>query len=176
MATFTRLYDGFIDGLAYLAGLTLLAMSVWVTYEVFMRYVFLAPTIWSVDLAEYALVYVTFLAGPWLLKHDGHVRIELLVDVLSPARQRTLGIAVSIVGAVVCMVFAWQTWITVADFYSRGITMNKVWQVPHWLPYAAMPVGMFFMGTEFLRRAYRYITTAGGDADLKKMTHDVRIN
>ena len=130
---------------------------------------FLAMSLWSYTTRADLTRYSTFL-------FMGLIGVVLASVVNLFLQSGTLQLVVSIIGAIVCLVFAWQTSLTVADFYERGISMNKVWQVPHWLPYAAMPVGTFFMGTEFVRRAYRYATTTGGDADLKKMTHDVRIN
>jgi TRAP-type C4-dicarboxylate transport system permease small subunit len=60
----SRAYDRLIVAMAYLAGLLIIGMSLWISYEVVARYVFLRPTIWAADLSEYTLLWSTFLAAP----------------------------------------------------------------------------------------------------------------
>ena len=39
------------------------------------------------------------------------------------------------------------------DAYTRGLVFARSWTVPRWIPLAAIPVGSFFLATEFLRSA-----------------------
>ena len=151
-------YDRLIDALALLAALSIGCMCVWVSYEVVMRYLFTRPTIWTVDLSEYTLLWSTFLAAPWVLKREGHVTIDLLVNVLNQAMRRRLGIVVSLIGAAICAVYAGSTAQSVIEFYERDLIIRHDWEIKQYIPYIAIPVGGTLLTIEFLRRAYRYWT------------------
>ncbi|MDG1207885.1 MAG: TRAP transporter small permease, partial [Paracoccaceae bacterium] len=115
---FDQIYRGFERLTAFLAAIAamlILLMSLWITYDVLSRYLFNASSPWAFDLSEYALVWITFLAAPWVLMQDRHVRIELLVDVLPPRVQRVLGIAVCIAALLTCAILTWRTGIAALD-------------------------------------------------------------
>lgn len=150
-------YTALIDGLAAVSALILIGMSLWVSYDVTLRYVFVAPTSWADDLSEYGLLWATFLAAPWVLRNGGHVRVELLVVRLSESHRRRLEVACSVLGAIVCAIFAWQTALTVIEFYMRGLMMARIWRIPLWMPYAAIPVGSSLLAMEFFLRALRIV-------------------
>ncbi len=153
---FGAAYDWLIDTLALLAALAIGCMAVWVTYEVVMRYLFTRPTIWTVDLSEYTLLWTTFLAAPWVLKREGHVTIDLVVNMLRPSAKRRLGIFVSLLGAAICAVYSWSTAQSVIEFHERDLIIRHLWEVKQYIPYIAIPVGGALLTIEFLRRAYRY--------------------
>lgn len=151
-----RFYENLIFAMAVLAGVILVGMSLWVTYDVLMRYVLASPTIWADDLSEYGLLWATFLAAPWVLRQEGHVRVGLVVERLAPRHQRLIGIGTSLVGALVCGIFAWQTAMTTADFFARGLIVARNWAIPLWVPYVIIPWGSAFLVIEFVARAARY--------------------
>lgn len=148
-------YDRLIEALAAVSALSIAAMAVWVSYEVVVRYVFVSPTSWAVDLAEYAMIWSTFLAAPWVLQRSGHVSIDLLTSHLSPRARRSLDIATALAGAVICAVFAWYSAATVIEFYVRGSTIDRLWPVPRYLPFVPIPLGTALLAIEFLRRAWQ---------------------
>ena len=94
--------------MAIVAAALTLAMSGWITYDVLTRYFLDWASPWAFDLSEYALVWITFLAAPWILMNDCHIRIELLVDVLSIKAQRLFGIVVCLAAIGTCAVLAWR--------------------------------------------------------------------
>lgn len=155
-------YNKLVLGMAILAGVILAGMSLWISYDVVMRYVFARPTIWADDLSEYALLWATFLAAPWVLQNEGHVRIELLVDQLSVKWRNAVAVAASSLCAVVSAIFTWQTGLTSMEFFNRGMIMARSWEIPTWVPYAAIPLGGAFLTIEFVLRALRYARGGNG--------------
>jgi TRAP-type C4-dicarboxylate transport system permease small subunit len=138
------------------AGISAIAlglMALWVTYDVVARYLLQAPTDWAGDLAEYALLWATFLGSPWLVRRNGHIMVELMVDRLSPsARDRVLR-ASWIIAALACGIFAYQAGLKTLFFYETGRVVSKSWEIPLFVPYLAMPIGMALMTIECLRMA-----------------------
>lgn len=150
-----RAWDRLVDALALIAALILGAMALHIGYDVAARYLFASPTDWSNDLSEYSLLWATFLAAPWLVRTGGHVRIDILTERLPARPNHVLAIVVALAGAAVCVVAAWQTGVETFDYWRRGTIFAKVWAVPQWIVYVAMPVGFVAMAVEFLRNAVR---------------------
>lgn len=174
MAKLATLYDRLIAALAFLGALLMGGMALWITYEVLMRYFLQRPTFWAVDLSEYAMLWAAFLAAPWVLRREGHVRVEVFVEKLSPGRQRGLGILTSALGAIVCAIMAWQSAATVWDFYVRGTTVAREWQVPQFVVYLVIPFGSALLTVEFVRRAGRYLRAAEGEASFERQAAEER--
>jgi TRAP-type C4-dicarboxylate transport system permease small subunit len=146
-------YDGMIAGLAVLGGVALGLMALWITYDVVARYIFRAPTEWAGDLAEYTLLWTTFLGSPWLIRRNGHIMVELVVDRL-PHRLRDGVLRVGwCAAAVAAGIFAYQSGIKTLAFYDAGRMVSRSWEVPLFAPYLAMPLGAALMAIECLRMA-----------------------
>jgi TRAP-type C4-dicarboxylate transport system permease small subunit len=152
--TIGRLYDRVIDALAIAAAAGLAAMALYVSYEVAARYFFGMPTNWTNDLAEYTMVWATFLLAPWLVRTGGHISIEILVATMPPKTRRAIAVFVELAAASVCAIACWQTWLTTADVFARGLMIAKTWSVPLHLLYLPIPIGFGLMAVEFLRRAF----------------------
>ncbi len=90
-----------------LAVIIVAALAICVGLEVVMRYFFGAPTRWVIEFSEYSLLWLAFLAGAWILRAEGHVRVEMLTETLSPRWQRRAHFVTSWLGAGVCAVFCW---------------------------------------------------------------------
>ena len=60
------------------AGWGMLFVSAVMTYEIIMRYLG-APTTWVVEISGYAMVWCTFLSAAYVLRLDGHIRVDILL-------------------------------------------------------------------------------------------------
>ena len=153
--------------LAAVAGGLILAMSLWITYDVLSRYFFDVASPWSFDLSEYSLVWITFLGAPWVLLQDRHVRIEILVDVLPVPAQRALGIAVSVIAIGVCVVLTWRTGIAAVEYFRNDIMMPRIWRIPRIWPYAVVPIGSALLACAFVVRLGLYLTDPDPEKTLR---------
>ncbi len=70
---------------AWAAAAAFVVIGLIVSYEVVMRYVFLAPTRWVEELARVLQIYGVFLAVAWLIAERAHIRISALTGVLPAA-------------------------------------------------------------------------------------------
>ncbi len=160
-------FERFTAILAALAAVIILAMSLWITYDVLSRQLFDASSPWSFDLSEYALVWVTFLGSPWVLLQDRHVRIEILVDFLPVKMQRLLGVLVCIVAALACAVLAWRTGIAAYEYYDRNVMMPRIWRIPRIWPYSIIPIGTLLLTIAFILRLGLYLKEPDPEAALR---------
>ncbi|MCB2134722.1 MAG: TRAP transporter small permease subunit [Rhodobacteraceae bacterium] len=59
-------------------GWCILILTLSVSYEVFVRYVLNAPTVWSFDMMVQMYGALFLMSGPYALAQDGHVRADVL--------------------------------------------------------------------------------------------------
>lgn len=168
--SFTAIYSAFerlAAAIAAVAAVLILAMSLWITYDVLARNLLGWASPWAFDLSEYALVWMTFLGAPWVLMQDRHVRIEILVDVLPARLQRLLGLVVCLVALGVCAVLTWRTGIAAIEYFERNVMMPRIWRIPRVWPYCAVPIGSGLLTAAFALRAGLYFRERDPEAVLK---------
>ena len=117
--------------------------------------------------AEYSLVWMTFLAAPWILLRDGHVRVEILVEAVGPRSQRVIGVLVSIVGVIACAVLAWRTGIAAVEYAQNDVRVGRIWNIPRIYPYIAVPFGSAFLSLAFVIRLLLYLVDRDPEAVLR---------
>jgi TRAP-type C4-dicarboxylate transport system permease small subunit len=150
-----RLLDLLISACAVAAVLILVALAAGVSFEVVMRYFAGRPTRWVNEFSEYALLWLAFLSGAWVLRSEAHVRVELLTDSLSPLWQQRFHFVTSLVGAAVCALFCWVSTQYLIGIYASGEVLFKSIIVPKWAIMAVIPPCLALLAIEFVRRAFR---------------------
>jgi TRAP-type C4-dicarboxylate transport system permease small subunit len=148
-----RLLDIVIDVFALAATAILAALVIGVSAEVVMRYVVGQPTRWINEFSEYALLWLAFLAAPWVLREEAHVKVEMLTDALSPEWRHKFHVTTSVVGAAVCALFCWVSTAYVWEVFGTGEFLFKSVQLPKWAVMAVMPPGLALLAFQFVRRA-----------------------
>jgi TRAP-type mannitol/chloroaromatic compound transport system permease small subunit len=115
-----------IDRFSNLIGKTfawsIVVLTAAISYEVFARYVFRAPTTWAFD-ASYILYGVLFMmAGGYAMARNGHVRGDFLYRNFPPRRQAALDLALWILFFYPAMIaMAWMGW----KFFHQSFAQNE---------------------------------------------------
>jgi len=148
-----RLFDFVIVAFAIAATIILAALFICVSAEVVMRYFIGRPTRWVNEFSEYALLWIAFLAAPWILREEAHVKVEMFTDALSSVWRHRFHVTTSLVGAAVCALFCWVTTAYVFEVFGNGEFLFKSVQLPKWSVMAVMPPGLALLTIQFLRRA-----------------------
>jgi len=149
-------YDRIIDAAALLAGMMVIFLMLSVSLEVALRYFWGRPTSWVGEIAGYILLYIPFLIAAWILKRDGHVKMDLLLDRLNPKMQCLLNVVTSVTSAVICLVLTWFGLRSSIYFHSLNYKTPTVLMLPKGLIIGIIFVGCFLLSIQFLRRAYGY--------------------
>jgi TRAP-type C4-dicarboxylate transport system permease small subunit len=148
----TRLYRMLVEGLAAAAALILGATAAAVTIDVFARNVGLGAFPWVLEASEYALPLATFLAAPWLLAKNEHVRLDMLLHALPSRAARALDGASNLLGLAICAVLVVYGVRTILDSAQQGAMIVKSLVFPEWWIYAPVPLSFALLAFEFLRR------------------------
>ena len=153
------IFDSAIKSLTWVACALLSFAILAVSVDVVLRYFFNRPTVWVLEICEYILLYVVFLGAAWVLKEEGHVRVGLVVDRLSPKTQALVHTITSVVGALVCLTLirygVQVTW----NHFVRGVPSIEMLHLPQFLILMIIPIGSFLLFVQFLRRSYGYLNT-----------------
>jgi len=148
--------DRVIDGMAWIAGLLLLFMMFSICYEVILRYFLFRPPAWVTEISEYILLYTTFLGASWLLKREGHVKVDVILSRLGSRGQKIFNMITSMLGVIICCILVWfgaeMTW----DYYCQGIPVIKSLSVPKFLLLGIIPIGSFFLVIQFIRQVHGF--------------------
>lgn len=166
------MYDRLIDGLAYLTGGIFIFIMIAVTVDVSSRKLLGSPIQWVDEVTGYLLLYATFLAAAWLLKKEGHVSVDVVVERLNPRTQTWLHMIISILIAALCLVMAYVGVLTTLDVYRRGVFTVSFLEAPLALLVAVIPLGFLLLFIQFLRRAHRCLEVLQGRQNALKKRHE----
>ena len=153
-----RVFNSIISALAGTAGVLIPLLVVVTVWGIAARYLFDRPQPWVVEVAEYMLLYITFLGGAWLLRKDGHVRMDLLLNQLRPRTQALLHTITSFAGCIGCLALTWYTSIGAWHCLRDGYSMTSALSPPAFVIFVIIPIGFFLLSVQFLRTAYGYLS------------------
>jgi len=153
----SSIFDRFVDSLVVLA-IVLVAFA-WfsICYDVFVRFFLGRGIIWLIEVIEYILLSVCFLGTTWLLRGEGHVTVDVVVDRLNPRTQALLNMVTSILGAITFLVVTWYGVEVAWGHFQTGLRLETTLAPPKYAVMAVIPVGSFLLTIQFIRRAYGYI-------------------
>ena len=150
-------FDRTIGTTAVLGGVLLIFVMLAICAEILQRLILGYSIEGVIEVTEYSLLYLTFLATAWVLKREGHVRMDLLVNRLSPGGQFVLNSITSIVAAFICLVIVWYGVKVTLDCLQIGYFFPKVLKIPAYSIVVIVPIGSFLLFIQFLRRTYGYL-------------------
>lgn len=149
-----KIYDRIIDVTVIVAGVFLIFLMLSVGWEVTLRYFLGRPTSWVVEFAGYILLYIPFLVAAWVLRREGHVRMDLLLVRLSPKAQALINAITSFLSAIICLILTWSGVKITLYLYKTGYKTPTILMLPKWIISVIIFVGSFLLFIQFLRRAY----------------------
>lgn len=149
-----RCYERLLAALGLLAGLAFAALALLVGVEVALRNFGLGTIPWLIEVAEYGLYATTFLAAPWVLRLDAHVRVDLLLVLLPRRGARALEVAANLVGFAASAVLFYYGLAATLDARGLGSMIFKELVLPEWWLLAIVPLGSLFLLVEFGRRLF----------------------
>lgn len=153
------IFDYALSAGALGAGVLVVFIMLSVSADAVMRYFLNRPTIWVGEVTGYCLVFITFLSTAWVLKKNGHIRMDILCNMLNPQNRRLLNVSTSLICAIVCLVLVWYSGKIAWYYLQTGIAYPTELKTPRFIISAIVPVGSLLLFIEFLRRARGYLRT-----------------
>ena len=155
MTLFFRVFDIVLEAMGALAAVLLGLVALGITTDILVRGFNIGSLPWMIEVVEYALVAVTFLGAPWVLKHSAHVSVDILVENLPPGARRVLEIAANLIGVGVCSVIFYYGLKSTIELYRLDTKIFRILTIREWWLFALVPLSCAAMVVEFLRRIFR---------------------
>lgn len=153
----TAISDRIIELAALLAAILIVLTMLAINADVVWMHLLGGSIIWVLEIATFCLLYITFLGAAWLLKREGHVKMDLVLTRLKPRAQATLNVITSIFGIIICLVLVWWGVKVTWEHFQEGYYIRSLINYPTWVLIAIIPVGSFLFFIQFLRRTYGYM-------------------
>ena len=152
----TKIFDRILVVLFWVAGGLLMFVTIGTCVDVLLRYSFNRPISWMLELTEYAMLYIPFLGAAFVLKEDGHIRIDLVITFLSERSRGWLNVVTSFVGGVVMLTYTWFGAQVTLDYFKRGVPSLESLKTPMFLILMIIPIGGLLFSIQFFRQMKGY--------------------
>lgn len=146
-----RAYGRLIELCAALGGAILVAVFLAIVYDVSARAMGYQPPYWTTPFTEYAMLYSTMLAGPWLVRRRGHIAVDAFARLAPAEIRRTIDIAVCLLCLVVSLLLAYYSAELAFSAWRSGEMDVRAANLPRWTLFAIMPPCFFLIAAEFAR-------------------------
>jgi C4-dicarboxylate transporter, DctQ subunit len=133
-------------GLCAVGVVCLVMMMILTTADVVARYVFNSPTMWADEIASYLLIAIVFLGLGQNLRTDGHIRIDVVTNLVTPSFRRLLDAFAYAVGILFSAVLVAGTWTRFYNFWIRQTVSDSPLMTPLWIAMVPVLVGAVVLG------------------------------
>ncbi|RJR25884.1 MAG: TRAP transporter small permease subunit [Desulfobacteraceae bacterium] len=143
-------------GVALLIPVIMLIMS----YEVIMRYIFKAPTIWAWDINAQLFAMVVFLGGGYTLLQKGHVSIDVIYAKLSTRMRAILDLVTCPVFFIFFIILTWKMTSMTIDSIEEREVLSTVFAPPIYPLKVLATIGTFLLLMQGIAKFIRDLQTA----------------
>jgi TRAP-type C4-dicarboxylate transport system permease small subunit len=145
-----------IERLGRLGGLlgeiAIVFMVLSISYDVFMRYVMLAPTIWALEVNTFLLMFLCLVPAADALNAGSQIQITFLTDRLSPRARRRLGHIGHLVAILFSAVMVWKGSAMTWAAFQHNDRMSTSLGTPLAIPYLFIPLGFGLLALTYAAR------------------------
>ncbi len=133
---FTRGLRGLVLGLAFVSGLSVLAMIVVTCLDVILRLPLINRSLTGAyDITKIAVALSLASALPYTAASKGHIAIEYFAQKLRARGRRILDIAVDLMGMALFAFLAWRTVLYGVEMYRTGQVSQTLQYPIFWVPW-----------------------------------------
>ncbi|MGI5190948.1 TRAP transporter small permease [Promicromonospora sp. CA-289599] len=122
-----------------IAGLAGAMIFVLILFQAVQRYLPLPQVVWTGELSQFALIWLTFVAAGVLVTRNGHIALQLVDSLPSPTTVRIVQTFASALVALIAAGFSWACWELVS---SAGFLTSPALGLPMSWVYAIALIGL----------------------------------
>ncbi len=113
--------------------------------EVFLRYVFKAPTVWGTELTTFLFAGYTLLGAGYTHLKKGHVNMNALYGAVSEKNQARFNLITAIGFLLYCSVLLYESSRYFWEAFSKGQGTGSDWNPLLWPVLLCLPLGTFLL-------------------------------
>ena len=152
------------------------------------RYVFNDNILWALETTVFLFAWLVLIGASYCVKARAHLGVDVVLNMVQPGLRRLLAfiaVGACLVFSVLLMIGAWNYWAPFAALpMLDGTLKDQAWyevndipmldflrfievsmnqgeayeKLPRFIPYAALPIGLFLLTFRFLQAAWKVIT------------------
>jgi len=150
--SFIKIVDRVNDIVGLVLGVISLVIMLTVVYEVIARYVFNAPTMWSMEINLYLFCAICVMGGGYCLLKDGHVRVDLIYPKLFARERAIIEFCTYPLALLFCGILIWlggrEAWTAIVEHQ----VSESVMAFPLWPVWTTIPIGGFLLAMQIIAR------------------------
>jgi TRAP-type C4-dicarboxylate transport system permease small subunit len=146
-----RIVEKLVKGSGIFGSLLFLIVMGITTYEVLARYLFNAPTTWSLEISVILTMWATFLGVAYTLQQGGHTQVDLVINRLSGRSRRVLRIFVYIFIMVFSIFLTWASLVPAIEAYLIKEVTQSYTRTPLVILMISIPIGGVLLILEVVR-------------------------
>ncbi|HZC76460.1 MAG TPA: TRAP transporter small permease [Ktedonobacterales bacterium] len=159
IAALETAYGKVLDALALLACALILALTLMICADVFLRNVRIVPGVvglaWSNEISEGMLYLVTMLTAPWLLRRGQHIRVDIVLRAVPPRVGWAFEWIADALGLACCAAIAYYGARAALASYAAGSMSIRTLVTPEWWLLSVLPAAFLALSLEMLFRMRR---------------------
>ena len=125
---------------------------------------------WLFEGVEYSLYFGLFLAAPWVLQQNAHVKVDLVSAALSARGAQVLNMIVNVLGFALCVLLCFYGTRGMLVEYVDETLPDKDVQIHNWIIFAVFAFSFLMLAVEFLLRlrSNRVLNQDGADDEANR--------
>lgn len=158
--TFIRVVDGFNLKVGRFAMYLIYPMAAILLYSTFMRVAFGIPVNWVLEMSQFLLSAYYLLGGAYAMQLDGHVRMDLFYNRMSP-RNRAVTDAITILFIIFYLVVLLGGGVSSTNYAITYAQKNYTsWAPPLWPIKMIMTFGIFLLLLQCISNLFKDLKAA----------------
>ena len=154
---FDRVFHRLNMVLFYFAAVLLGALVFMVGADIVLRGLFNSPLGWVKEISEYIILSLPFLLASWILEAEGHLKMDLLIDRLSPRAQSGVNAITYTIGAIVVLVLCSFSLRVTLEFYRTQYFTATLLRLPKFIFTAIIFLGFSMFFIQLIRKIIGFV-------------------
>lgn len=143
-----------------ISGIFILFISVIVTYEIIMRFIFRSPTSWVLETSIYLMIACVFLAAGYTQREKNHINVDFLTSRLCKQDQLILEFITTLLSVSYIFVLILEGWkLALSSFISGEVSPTPL-AVPIYIPWSFVPLGGVLLLIELISNLAHIVSKA----------------
>jgi TRAP-type C4-dicarboxylate transport system permease small subunit len=158
-------FHWFTKGLQVIGQVVLAFMAVTISYDALMRYVFAAPTSWSLEVNTFLITYLAVMTAAEVQRENEHIRITMLSERASVRTGRLLTALIGVVGVAFCGIMTWRGGLLAWQAFQYEERVSSALGTPIFIPYSMLPIGFGALTIQFAIEIARAVSSRPKEPD-----------
>jgi C4-dicarboxylate transporter DctQ subunit len=147
---------------------TLLAIAVFTFIETILRYTISYTFTWFNELANYTIIFCTYLGASIGVKYGTHFSMEALTEYCPDKASHLLKAAAYFISGIMALLFVYYGTKHLFSLKSFGVKSSAM-QIPMYIPYIPIPLFSISMAFRFFALSYRHFNSFMKDEPFERI-------